>query len=34
MTAAYNLKGFDGWVVLRYDAKTHDDTAVLRSTGV
>jgi hypothetical protein len=29
MSAAYNLAGFDGWVVLRYDAKTHDDTPVL-----
>lgn len=29
MSAAYNLEGFDGWVVLRYDAKTHDDTPVL-----
>ncbi len=29
MSAAYNLEGFDGWVVLHYDAKTHDDTAVL-----
>jgi hypothetical protein len=34
MTAAYNLSGFDGWVVLRYDAQSHDDTPVLRSTGV
>jgi hypothetical protein len=29
MSAAYNLAGFDGWVVLRYDAQTHDDTPVL-----
>jgi hypothetical protein len=29
MSAAYNLKGFDGWVVLHYDSKTHDDTPVL-----
>jgi hypothetical protein len=29
MSAAYNLEGFDGWVVLRYDAKTHDETPVL-----
>jgi hypothetical protein len=29
LSAAYNLEGFDGWVVLRYDAKTHDDTPVL-----
>jgi hypothetical protein len=34
MVAAYNLKGFDGWVVLHYDAETHDDTPVLRSSGV
>jgi hypothetical protein len=34
MVAAYNLKGFDGWVVLHYDAKRHDDTPVLRSKGV
>ena len=31
MIAAYNLKGFDGWVVLHYDAKTHDAKPVLRS---
>jgi hypothetical protein len=29
MSAAYNLEGFDGWVVLHYDSKTHDDTPVL-----
>jgi hypothetical protein len=29
MSAAYNLAGFDGWVVLHYDAETHDDTPVL-----
>jgi hypothetical protein len=29
MSAAYNLAGFDGWVVLHYDAQTHDDTPVL-----
>jgi hypothetical protein len=29
MSAAYNLEGFDGWVVLHYDAETHDDTPVL-----
>jgi hypothetical protein len=29
MNAAYNLDRFDGWVVLRYDAETHDDTPVL-----
>jgi hypothetical protein len=33
MVAAYNLKGFDGWVVLHYDAETHDDTPVLTSAG-
>jgi hypothetical protein len=32
MSAAYNLEGFDGWVVLHYDAKTHDDTPVLWTT--
>lgn len=34
MVAAYNLTGFDGWVVLHYDADSHDDTPVLRSTGI
>ena len=29
MIAAYNLERFDGWVVLHYDAKTHEDTKVL-----
>jgi hypothetical protein len=29
MSAAYNLKGFDGWIVTRYNAKTHDATPVL-----
>jgi hypothetical protein len=33
MVAAYNLDRFDGWVVLRYDAKTHKDTPVLSSEG-
>lgn len=32
MSAAYDLKGFDGWVVTRYDAKTHGEKAVLWST--
>ena len=32
MTAAYDLKGFDGWVVTRWDAKTHDETPVLWTT--
>jgi hypothetical protein len=31
MSAAYDLKGFDGWVVTRWDAKTHDETPVLWS---
>lgn len=34
MTAAYDLKGFDGWVVTRWDAQTHRETPVLRSTRV
>jgi hypothetical protein len=34
MVAAYNLEGFDGWVVLHYDAESHDNTPVLRSSGV
>jgi hypothetical protein len=34
MVAAYNLKGFDGWVVLRYDAQTHDDVPVLSASSV
>jgi hypothetical protein len=34
MSAAYNLKGFDGWVVTRYDAKTHRETPVLWSSRV
>jgi hypothetical protein len=34
MVAAYNIKRFDGWVVLHYDAKTHDDTPVLRSSSI
>jgi hypothetical protein len=32
MSAAYDLKGFDGWVVTRWDAKTHRDTPVLWTT--
>ena len=32
MSAAYDLDGFDGWVVLHYDAETHDDTPVLWTT--
>jgi hypothetical protein len=33
MTAAYDLKRFDGWVVLLWDAQTHDETTVLSSNG-
>jgi hypothetical protein len=33
MSAAYNLRGFDGWVVTRYDARTHRETPVLWSKG-
>jgi hypothetical protein len=29
MSAAYDLRGFDGWVVTHYDAKTHDERPVL-----
>jgi hypothetical protein len=32
MSAAYDLKGFDGWVVTRWDAETHSDTPVLWTT--
>ena len=32
MSAAYDLKSFDGWVVTRWDAKTHRDTPVLWTT--
>ena len=31
MIAAYNLKGFDGWVVTRWNAQTHDETTVLQT---
>jgi hypothetical protein len=34
MSAAYDLKGFDGWVVTHYDAKTHDERPVLSSASV
>jgi hypothetical protein len=34
MTAAYNLKGFDGWVVTLWDAQTHDVKPVLRSATI
>jgi hypothetical protein len=29
MSAAYDLKGFDGWVVTSWDAETHRETPVL-----
>ena len=29
--AAYDLEGFDGWVVTRWDAETHDEKPVLRA---
>jgi hypothetical protein len=32
MSAAYDLKSFDGWVVTRWDSKTHHDTPVLWTT--
>jgi hypothetical protein len=31
MIAAYDLKGFDGWVVTHWDAKTRGETPVLQS---
>jgi hypothetical protein len=34
LSAAYDLKGFDGWVVTRWDAETHRDTPVLWTTRV
>jgi hypothetical protein len=34
MTAAYDLKGYDGWVILHYDAKTHGDTTVLKTARI
>jgi hypothetical protein len=33
MIAAYNLKGFDGWVVTLWNAQTHDEQPVLWTTG-
>jgi hypothetical protein len=33
MIAAYQLDRFDGWVVLRWNAKTREDTVVLSSGG-
>jgi hypothetical protein len=32
MVAAYNLKGFDGWVVTLWHARSHDEEVVLRTT--
>jgi hypothetical protein len=32
MVAAYNLEGFDGWVVTLWRANTHDEEIVLRTT--
>jgi hypothetical protein len=34
MVAAYNLKRFDGWVVMLWDAQTREDRPVLRSDGI
>ncbi len=34
LTAAYNLKGFDGWVVTLWDAETHDEEPVLSANRV
>ncbi|MBA2361055.1 MAG: hypothetical protein H0V79_09030 [Actinobacteria bacterium] len=34
MTNAYNLEGFDGWVVTLWDAKTHDEEPVLSSNRI
>jgi hypothetical protein len=34
MVAAYNLKRFDGWVVMLWDAQTRKDRPVLRSNGI
>jgi hypothetical protein len=33
MTAAYDLKRFEGWVVLLWDAQTRNETTVLSSNG-
>jgi hypothetical protein len=32
MIAAYDLKGFDGWVVTRWESDTRGETPVLWST--
>jgi hypothetical protein len=34
MIAAYNLKRFDGWAVMLWDAQTRDEKPVLRSSSV
>ncbi|MGH3080042.1 MAG: hypothetical protein ACRDNH_02760 [Gaiellaceae bacterium] len=34
MVAAYDLKRFDGWVVMLWDAQTREDRPVLRSNGI
>jgi hypothetical protein len=33
MLAAYDLEGFDGWMVTLWHARTHDETPVLWSKG-
>jgi anti-sigma-K factor RskA len=32
MVAAYDLKGFDGWAITRYDNATHNDRVVMTET--
>ncbi len=34
MLAAYELEGFDGWMVMLWHARTHDETPVLWSKGI
>ena len=34
MLAAYDLEGFDGWMVMLWHARTHDETPVLWSKGI
>ena len=34
MVASYNLKSFDGWVVMLWDAQKREDRPVLRSNGI
>ena len=34
MVAAYNLKSFDGWVIMLWDAQKREDRPVLRSDGI